>query len=107
MTTSKQFKEINGLVGFGDFYPKTGLGRITIFFCSMVGVVVVSMVVVSVINLLSMSSLESKAYTIIKKLQYRSEVRDKAASVIGKFSRLYLDVRKRRGFKTKNIFDFN
>lgn len=58
-------------VGFGDYFPRTTIGRIVIFFCAMFGVVVVSMIVVTVMNMLEMSGAESKAFTVSKKMSLR------------------------------------
>lgn len=94
-------------VGYGDYYPRTLLGRAIIFVCSMVGVVIVSIVVVSVMNLLQMSSLESKAFTIIKKLEHRSKLKDHAAHAIGKFAKLYLALKNKRDLSTRKIFELS
>lgn len=37
-------------VGFGDFYPRTYFGRITIIFASFCGSFIVAMIMVSLIN---------------------------------------------------------
>ena len=36
------------IVGYGDVFPRTIFGRITIFFCAIFGVVVVSVMVVAI-----------------------------------------------------------
>ena len=79
-------------VGYGDIYPRTTLGRLVIFFCSIFGVIVISLIVVTVQNSLEMTNVESKAYTVIKKIQLTQTMRDRAAMVIGKASRIFLEV---------------
>ena len=39
-------------VGYGDMFPRTSLGRLIMIICSMYGVVVVSLIVVTVSNIL-------------------------------------------------------
>jgi Ion channel len=58
-------------VGYGDYYPRTLTGRIIILFCSIYGVTIVSLIVVTLTNLLEMSSEESKAYLLLEKLRNR------------------------------------
>ena len=82
-------------VGYGDIYPRTTLGRLVIFFCSIFGVIVISLIVVTVQNSLEMTNVESKAYTVIKKIQLTQTMRDRAAMVIGKASRIFLGVSHR------------
>jgi len=65
-----------------------------IFLCSMFGVVIVSMVVVTVINLFEMSKLESKAFTIINKLTTKKIMKEKAALIIQRVMRLHLKIKK-------------
>lgn len=93
MTTGILFL-IFSIVGYGDFYPRTLMGRIVIFFCSLFGVVIVSMVVVSVMNLFEMNNLESKAYTVIKKLRIKNRMKNTAAGIIGKITKLHLNLKK-------------
>jgi succinate-acetate transporter protein len=47
-------------VGFGDFYPRTILGRAVTFFICLWGVFVVSLMVVTLTNTLRMSPAEDK-----------------------------------------------
>ena len=49
-----------GTVGYGDYYPITFLGRMVVFFISIWGSSIVSLMVVTLTNLLSQSRLEEK-----------------------------------------------
>jgi hypothetical protein len=92
-------------VGFGDIYPRTLPGRIVIFLVSLVGVVVVSIVVVTIQNILMMSPLESKACTIIKKIQIKTGMSEKAARIVGKLTKLQLAMKRREDLKIARIYD--
>lgn len=92
-------------VGFGDIYPKTLPGRIVIFLVSLVGVVVVSVVVVTIQNIFMMSPLESKACTIIKKIQIKTGMTDKAAKIVGKLTKLQIAMKRRQELKIAKIYD--
>lgn len=48
------------LVGYGDFYPQTTLGRIIIFFVCIWGTIVISLMVVVVTNLFQLSAPEER-----------------------------------------------
>ena len=70
MTTGMIFKTyfsiiIYFVVGYGDFYAKTHFGRLISFFCCIWGVFVVSLMVVTLNNVLSMTPAEEKViYTM-------------------------------------------
>jgi hypothetical protein len=94
-------------VGYGDIYPRTIGGRIVIFFCSIFGVIIVSIVVVSVTNLLEMSKMETNSYTIIKKLEFKSKMKESAAKVIKQLIRTHLKIKNRKPFDIAKVFELN
>lgn len=94
-------------MGYGDIYPRTDLGRLVMFFCSLAGVVIISIMVVAVTNELEMDSLQSKAYTVIRKISIKEKMKNEAASVIGKASRLFLKIKKHKPIKVDNVFKLN
>lgn len=53
------------VVGYGDYFAKTVLGRIVIFMVSIWGTTVVSLMVVTLTNIFQMSRLEGKVTRII------------------------------------------
>ena len=69
-------------VGYGDMYPRTSLGRLVMIICSMYGVIVVSLMVVTVTNSLCMSQMESASYTVMKKLEYKELIRTEAVRIL-------------------------
>jgi len=94
-------------VGYGDIYPRTIGGRLVIFFCSIFGVIIVSIVVVSVNNLLEMSKMETNAYTVIKRLGFKSSMKKSAAKVIKQLIRTHLKIKKRNPLDVSKVFKLN
>mmetsp|Transcript_3248 Transcript_3248/g.2795 ORF Transcript_3248/g.2795 Transcript_3248/m.2795 type:complete len:132 (+) Transcript_3248:817-1212(+) len=58
-------------VGYGDFYPRTHLGRVVIFIVCIWGVSVVSLMVVTVTNVLTMTPAQEKSLTVMERLGLR------------------------------------
>ena len=56
-------------VGYGDYYPRTLLGRIVIFFVCIWGTTIVSLMVVTLTNTLEMTSLEGKVFVFLHSSQ--------------------------------------
>ena len=94
-------------MGYGDYYPRTTPGRIVVFLCSIVGVVVVSLVVVSIINRFTMSDLESKAYTVINKIELKKKMKEKASKIISKLCRLHLKVKNNEEINLNQVYELN
>lgn len=69
-------------VGYGDFYPRTVMGRIVVFISSVSGMSIVSMMVVTITNSLQLSTLEERALTVLSKLQLKEEIRSSAAKML-------------------------
>ena len=69
-------------MGYGDIYPRTLAGRIVIFFCSLYGVTVVSLMVVTITNTLEMSTAEEKAYLVMEKLEVKDQMKEVAGHMV-------------------------
>ena len=58
-------------IGYGDIVPRTPQGRLVVFGCAMYGVIVVSLIVVTITNTLEMNDYESKSFIIIERLKIK------------------------------------
>lgn len=93
-------------IGYGDLVPQTPPGRVLMFFCSMFGVIMVGLLVVTVENSLQMNNVQSNAFLAIKKMKLKSEMKTQAAKVIGLASRLYLSYTKEVPIEPSQVFNF-
>ena len=75
-------------VGFGDMYPATNFGRIVGVVACFIGMILVSLAIVSLTNITEFSVREEKAYKILKQMQARDGQKYKAANVIKNALRL-------------------
>jgi len=69
-------------VGYGEYAPKSQFGRLVGIFACIIGMLLVSLMVVSLAVIAEFTSEEKKAYSIIKKLQADDNAYNKAADVI-------------------------
>ncbi|OMJ70122.1 hypothetical protein SteCoe_31976 [Stentor coeruleus] len=69
-------------VGYGDYYPSTLPGRIVGLIICIWGVLVVSIMVLTVTNMLKLSSDEIKALSLYRRLNFREELRDAAGKLL-------------------------
>jgi len=81
-------------VGFGDFYPMTYFGRITIIFASFVGTFVISMTMVSLNRTKDFSLQENKSFTLIRRLSVRKKIQHFAGKSILYFLRSVRSMQK-------------
>jgi potassium intermediate/small conductance calcium-activated channel subfamily N protein 2 len=56
--------------------------------------IIVSLIVVTVTNMLQMTNVEGKAFTVIKKLDVKNNLKENAALVITKAARLHLKLKR-------------
>jgi len=69
-------------VGYGDFFPKSLLGRIAGMFVCFWGTFIVSYFVVTVTNMLSFDPSEQKSYTLLQRLHFKEELKVYAVNVL-------------------------
>lgn len=100
-------------VGYGDYYPRTPLGRIIMFFTCIYGMIVVSLMVNFVSMQLELGYGELKAYTVINRLSLKENIKKKAGSIIanlGKYMSLKAkgeDQAEHRNKILKNLIETN
>lgn len=69
-------------VGYGDYYPKTNMGRIIGMIIAFWGVFIVSLFVVSLSNLFEFTPGEDKAFDLNDRLHAKDMLRIEAANVL-------------------------
>jgi hypothetical protein len=69
-------------VGYGDFFPKTSMGRFVGVIICLWGVVVVSIFVVTVTNMLAFDPTQEKTYSLLQRLSYKEELKKQATRVL-------------------------
>lgn len=67
--------------------------------------IIVSLILVTVTNTLYMTSVEGKAFTVIKKLNKKNSLKEKAAVVITKAARLHLQIKHKKKIMKHEIID--
>ena len=70
-------------VGYGDIYPKSHIGRFVGITACLSGYVMISLFVITLTNMLNFSVAEDNSYTLLKRLDYREEIRQKAIVAVG------------------------
>jgi len=69
-------------VGYGDVFPKSNLGRFIGVIACIMGMLIVSLIIVSLAVISEFTNEEKKAYSLIKKGNAHENVNNKAASVV-------------------------
>lgn len=69
-------------------YPRTLCGRCVVFVCSLYGVTIVSLIVVTLTNLLELDNQQVKVFYLLEKLQAKTAIRDEATEIIGIMAKL-------------------
>ena len=78
-------------VGYGDFFPKSFLGRMAGMIICFWGTFIVSYFVVTVTNMLSFDGAEQKSYTLLQRLHFKEELKIYAVNVLSSaFKHKYL-----------------
>ncbi len=89
-------------VGYGDVYARTIFGRIVSFVMCMWGITIVSIMVVTITNVLTMDSLEEKALVVLRRLELKKVQKKEAAFILTNIARLGLIKKKYPNSEMRN-----
>ena len=69
-------------VAFGDFYPKTHIGRGLIIIATIIGIYFITMTMKFITQKSILTDMEQKAYKLITRLRHRSQLKNVNANII-------------------------
>jgi len=81
-------------VGYGDVYARTMIGRAVSFIMCIWGISVVSIMVVTITNVLAMDNLEEKALVVLRRLELKREQKKEAAFILTNIAKLGMNKKK-------------
>lgn len=84
-------------VGYGEYYPKTMLGRSIILITAILGVFLSSLLIVSLSLYLKMTSSEKNSHLLLDRLRKQGLLESVAASAVSETIRIS-QLRSREGF---------
>lgn len=69
-------------VGYGDVYAMSHLGRLIAVMCGFWGVFLLSLFILSLMNMLNHNSSEMKAYNLLQRLLYKDDMKRQAVNML-------------------------
>ena len=69
-------------VGYGDFYPKSHMGRFIAVLIGFWGVFFVSLFVVALNSIMTLDSAEGKAILLLKRVRYKDNLKSESAGML-------------------------
>jgi hypothetical protein len=91
-------------VGYGDFYPKTHLGRVVTIAACLVGIYCVSMMMVFMTKESYLTDSELKAYNLITRIKLRKQIKNIRSTMIYHALRKY-NLKEKQGTMTPVDYD--
>jgi hypothetical protein len=89
-------------VGYGDFYPSSTFGRTVGIISCICGVFLISMLIVTITNVLNFQGTEENVFLILKRLKLAQEKDELAAKLISRYMRL---MKQLKSIKDTKIFE--
>lgn len=87
-------------VGYGEFYPKTHIGRLILVFATVWGIFIVSLMILSLTNFSLLTPPQTRSYSFIKKVEKVNSAKKYAIKFVVSVIELFVMNRK---YKKKNI----
>jgi len=69
-------------VGYGDFFPKSHIGRVILVFAVIIGTVIISLTVVALNGIISFDENEMQAFDIVNRINLRNQLNHACQRII-------------------------
>jgi hypothetical protein len=92
-------------VGYGDFFPSSLLGRLIGIMACTCGIFLISMLIVTISNLLELTPIEENVFKIIQRIKLTKEKDDIAAKFVTKYIKILRGLKKKKQTATKSMSD--
>jgi hypothetical protein len=83
-------------VGYGDYVPSTELGRVLVVISSFCGVILLSLVIVSITNVLNLQGNENSIYIMLERLDAMALKDSSARKLVSRYVQLHRKIKKKQ-----------
>lgn len=87
-------KLFNYLVGYGDYYPQTNIGRMIIGITALAGIILISLITVSLQDFAKLEEYEGKVFDFISRMEAKAEITKEAGYYFHKTFKYFLEKKK-------------
>jgi len=94
-------------IGYGDYFPRSLLGRLVISISCVCGIFMVSILVNAMMNLLGLSEKESISWLILDRLKQRKSMKSTSEEVVRRVLLLYYKKCHQKKIDHKELFKLN
>jgi hypothetical protein len=91
-------------VGYGDYFPKTHLGRFIAVLAIVVGTLLTSLTIVALNGIVDFQNNEKQAFVLLHRFSLRKELHD-TCQIIIKFNYFLFKLKKANNFQYKKLLD--
>jgi hypothetical protein len=92
-------------VGYGDYFPSSFLGRIVGIFACTCGIFLISMLIVTISNILELTTIEENVFKIIRRIKLNKEKDEIASKFVTKYLKHMVDSKKKKKVVSESISD--
>jgi hypothetical protein len=92
-------------VGYGDYFPSSFLGRLIGIMACTCGIFLISMLIVTISNLLELTPIEENVFKIIRRIKLTQEKDEIASKFVTKYLKYMVEAKKNKLDVSKTIND--
>jgi len=92
-------------VGYGDYFPSSFLGRIVGIFACTCGIFLISMLIVTISNILELTTIEENVFKIIRRIKLNQQKDEIASKFVTKYLKNMVNSKKHKKVVSESIND--